>query len=418
MTAEEFKNRFNSSTKSLRYKRRIIEHIIDEGPDTLPSLSKKLELSVPTTSKYVNEMIDGGLMRSYGKLETSGGRHPFLFGLDPTNVYFLGVDFTQGKMHMMMMDFCGDQVQEVMDIPFKFENTPECLDEICHRIDHYIDHECSVKRQNVVSIGLNLFGRINPETGCSYTYFNFSERPLGELLTEHFCIPVWVDNDSRACAYGEYMTHVREEGRNILFINVTWGLGLGIIIDGKPYAGKSGFSGELGHIHAFENEVLCHCGKKGCLETEASGSAMYRKFQERIAQGDTSTLTSPDGPFGITNPEDVTLDQLIEATQREDILCIDILEEIGNNLGMHIAGLINLYNPDFVIIGGQLANTGDYFMQPLKTAIRKYSLNMVSQDTKLRRSLLMRYAGVVGACMLARKKSVEHLTDTEEEEED
>ena len=221
MTAEEFKNRFNSSTKSLRYKRRIIEHIIDEGPDTLPSLSKKLELSVPTTSKYVNEMIDGGLMRSYGKLETSGGRHPYLFGLDPSNVYFLGVDFTQGKMHMMMMDFCGDQVQEVMDIPFKFENTPECLDEICHRIDHYIDHECTVKRQNVVSIGLNLFGRINPETGCSYTYFNFSERPLGELLSEHFCIPVWVDNDSRACAYGEYMTHVREEGRNILFINVT-----------------------------------------------------------------------------------------------------------------------------------------------------------------------------------------------------
>lgn len=83
---------------------------------------------------------------------------------------------------------------------------------------------------------------------------------------------------------------------------------------------------------------------------------------------------------------------------------------------MHIAGLINLYNPDFVIIGGQLANTGDYFMQPLKTAIRKYSLNMVSQDTKLRRSLLMRYAGVVGACMLARKKSIEHLTDSEESE--
>ncbi len=97
MTAEEFKNRFNSTSKSLRYKRRIIEHIIDEGPETLPILSRKLELSVPTTSKYVNEMIDGGLMRSYGKLETSGGRHPFLFGLDPTNVYFLGVDFTQGR---------------------------------------------------------------------------------------------------------------------------------------------------------------------------------------------------------------------------------------------------------------------------------------------------------------------------------
>ena len=416
MTAEEFKNRFNSTSKSLRYKRRIIEHIIDEGPETLPILSRKLELSVPTTSKYVNEMIDGGLMRNYGKLETSGGRHPFLFGLDPSNVYFLGVDFTQGKMHMMMMDFCGDQVQEVMDIPFKFENTPECLESNCQRIDHYIDHESTVKRKDLVSIGLNLFGRINPETGSSYTYFNFSERPLGEILTERFRIPVWVDNDSRASAYGEYMTHIREEGRNILYINVTWGLGLGIIIDGKPYAGKSGFSGELGHIHAFENEVLCHCGKKGCLETEASGSAMYRKFQERIAQGDTSTLTSPDGPFGITNPEDVTLDLLIDATQREDILCIDILEEIDNNLGMHIAGLINLYNPDFVIIGGQLANTGDYFMQPLKTAIRKYSLNMVSQDTKLRRSLLMRYAGVVGACMLARKKSIEHLTDSEESE--
>lgn len=408
MKIEKFRDMLDTNTKAVFYKKRIIEHVIDIGPETLPNLAKHLEVSVPTVSKMVSELVDTGIFKSYGKLETSGGRHPFLYGLDPENCYFLGVDFETNKMNLMLMDLCGEQVREEMGRPFAFENTEECLQELCDVVNDFLDREGPDDRAKTVSIGMNIYGRLNPNTGYSYTYFNFSEVPLAKVLSSKIGIETFIDNDSRACAFGEYMTHYKENGSNMLFVNMTWGLGLGIIVDGKPYTGKSGFSGEFGHIHAYENEVLCHCGKKGCLETEASGRAFYRKFMERVKSGDNSILRSAKSD--LHKPlDEITLQDLIEATRREDMLCIEILEEVGEHLGMHVASLINIFNPNVVVVGGVLANTGDYLMQPMRSAIRKYSLNMVNQDTALRQSMLLRYAGVIGACMLARKKAVERL---------
>ena len=190
--------------------------------------------------------------------------------------------------------------------------------------------------------------------------------------------------------------------KDIIFVNVSWGLGIGIIIDGKIYKGKSGFSGEFGHISAFDNEIICHCGKKGCLETEASGSALHRTLLERIKKGENSILSER---INMENP--LTLDEIIAAVNKEDVLCIEIVEEIGQKLGKQIAGLINIFNPELVIIGGTLSLTGDYITQPIKTAVRKYSLNLVNKDSVITTSKLKDKAGIVGACMLARSRMFE-----------
>ncbi|MEG0454687.1 MAG: ROK family protein, partial [Bacteroides sp.] len=190
--------------------------------------------------------------------------------------------------------------------------------------------------------------------------------------------------------------------KNIIFVNVSWGLGIGIIIDGRIYTGKSGFSGEFGHTSVYENEIICHCGKKGCLETEASGSALHRILVERINNGESSVLSDR-----IKNGESVTLDNIIEAVNKEDMLCIEIVEEIGQKLGKQIAGLINIFNPELVIIGGTLSLTEDYITQPIKTAIRKYSLNLVNQDSAVLTSKLKDKAGIIGACMMARSRMFE-----------
>ncbi|GAE86235.1 transcriptional repressor of MalT and manXYZ operon [Bacteroides reticulotermitis JCM 10512] len=203
--------------------------------------------------------------------------------------------------------------------------------------------------------------------------------------------------------YGEYMQgHVKGE-KDIIFVNISWGVGIGIIIDGKVYTGKSGFSGEFGHVNAYDNEIICHCGKKGCLETEASGSALHRTLLERIKNGESSILstriTDEDNP--------ITLDEIIDSVNKEDLLCIEIVEEIGQKLGKQIAGLINIFNPELVIIGGTLSLTGDYITQPIKTAVRKYSLNLVNKDSAIITSKLKDRAGIVGACMLARSRMFE-----------
>lgn len=390
-------------SKSALVKKRIITHYIYNGSSTITDLSKELDLSIPTVTKFISEMCEDGYINDYGKLETSGGRHPSLYGLNPESGYFIGVDIKKLAVNIGLINFKGDMMELKMNIPYKFENTPEAMEELCTLISSFIK-KTKVNTEKILNININISGRVNPESGYSFSLFNFSECPLAEVLTEKIGYQVCIDNDTRAMTYGEYLQGCVKGEKNIIFVNVSWGLGIGIIIDGKIYTGKSGFSGEFGHINVFDNEILCHCGKKGCLETEASGSAIYRILQKRIKNGECSILSNR------TNNQELplTLDEIISAVNKEDLLCIEIVEEIGQKLGKQIAGLINIFNPELVIIGGTLSLTDDYIAQPIKTAIRKYSLNLVNQDSAITVSKLKDKAGVVGACMLARSRMFEY----------
>lgn len=388
--------------KNALIKKRIITHYIYNGSSTITDLSKELDLSIPTVTKFISEMYEDGYINDYGKLETSGGRHPILYGLNPESGYFIGVDIKKFAVNIGIINFKGDMMDLKMNIPYKFENTPEALEELCNLIHNFIK-KASVDKEKILNISINISGRVNPESGYSFSQFNFSEQPLAEILTKKIGYQVCIDNDTRAMTYGEYLQGCVKGEKNIIFVNVSWGLGIGIIIDGKVYTGKSGFSGEFGHVNVFDNEILCHCGKKGCLETEASGSALHRILLERIKNGASSILSNRIG----TEDNPLTLDEIIAAVNKEDLLCIEIVEEIGQKLGKQIAGLINIFNPELVIIGGTLSLTEDYITQPIKTAVKKYSLNLVNKDSVIMTSKLKDKAGIVGACMLARSRMFE-----------
>lgn len=386
-----------SGSKNALIKKRIFTHYILNGNSTITSLAKELDLSVPTVTKFVDEMCIAGYIQPFGKLETNGGRHPLLYGLKPDSGYFLGVDVKHFTMSIGLIDMNGSMVEQQLDVRYKFENSPEGLNVICEKIRSFID-TLSIDKEKILNINVNLSGRVNTESGYSYTFFNYGEAPLVELLEAKLDYPVSIDNDTRAMAYGEYIRGTVKSEKNVLFINVSWGLGLGIIIDGKVYSGKSGFAGEFGHIPAFDNEIMCHCGKKGCLETETSGRAVHRKLIERLNNGENSCLLKAHKK-DINNIE---LNDIIEAIRKEDVLCIDLIEEIGYNLGKHIAGLINIFNPELVVVGGVLSTAGDYLVQPIRSAVRKHSLNMVNKDTRIAVSNLADHAGLIGSCMLSR----------------
>lgn len=400
---QQFLKEIEIGSKNALVKKRIITHYLYSGSSTITDLSKELDLSVPTITKFISEMCEDGYINDYGKLETNGGRHPNLYGLNPESGYFIGVDIKRFSVNIGLINFKGDMVELKMDIPYHFENSIEGLNELCKLILNFIK-KLSIDKEKILNINVNISGRVNPESGYSFSQFNFEERPLADILTERLGYKVTVDNDTRAMTYGEYMQGCVKGEKNIIFINVSWGLGIGIIIDGKVYTGKSGFSGEFGHINTFDNEILCHCGKKGCLETEASGSALHRILLERIGNGEISILSDRTK----TKDDSLTLDEIITAVNKEDLLCIEIVEEIGQKLGKQIAGLINIFNPELVIIGGTLSLTGDYITQPIKTAIKKYSLNLVNKDSVISTSKLRDKAGIVGACMLARSRMFEN----------
>ena len=278
-------------TKNALLKKKIITHYIYNGSSTITDLAKELDLSVPTVTKFISEMCEEGYINDYGKLETSGGRYPSLYGLNPESGYFIGVDIKKFAINIGLINFKGDMVELKMNIPFKSENTSEALEELCKLILQFIK-KVDIDNDKILNININVSGRVNPESGYSFSQFNFEERPLAEVLTEKIGFRVTIDNDTRAMTYGEYMKGCVKGEKDIIFVNVSWGLGIGIIIDGKIYTGKSGFSGEFGHTNVFDNEIICHCGKKGCLETEASGSALHRILIERIQNGESSILSN------------------------------------------------------------------------------------------------------------------------------
>lgn len=387
--------------KAALIKRQIIAYFIERGPTTITELSKVLSLSVPTVTKFITELMQHRCIKDYGKLETSGGRYPLLYGLDPAAGYFVGVDVKHNYINIGIIDFVGEIQKTYYNIPYNLESCPEHMQTLCQIILDTLE-ESGFCKQDILNVNINLPGRINPETGYSYTYFNFkTDEPLADMLADTLGLSVSIDNDTRGMAYGEYTQGcaMGTDAQNVLYVNVSWGIGLGIILGGKIYLGKSGFSGEFGHISNYDNQILCHCGKKGCLETEVSGQAMHRMLHERIRSGQSSVLSKR-----VLEGERITLTDIIQAAIQEDILCLEILSDIGKKLGKQIASLINVFNPELVIIGGSLSLTGDYLTQAIQTIVRMYSLNLVNKDTEIVTAVLGEEAGVIGACMLARTR--------------
>lgn len=404
MTPELIKQT-DPQTKAGQTKREIIAYCIRQGGATIQQLAKHLSLSSPTVIKFVGELEAAGCILRKGKLETQGGRYPFLYGVHPEAGYFIGVDVQHNKLNMGIMDLSGEIVFTECDVPFALQDKSETINRLADVVRAFLQKK-KVPEHNILNVNINLPGRINPATGRSYTFFVDlqEEKTLAELLQNALKLPVTIDNDTRGMTYGEYTQGVTHDQdiKNLLYLNLSWGLGLGIIVDGKVYTGKSGFCGELGHITFYDNQILCHCGKKGCIQTEIGGVALHRKVLERIKAGEASLLSGK-----VSKNEEITLEDIIDAIKKEDMLCYGVLEEVGREIGFHLAALINLFNPDVIVLGGSMAAIGDALRLPVEMAIRRMTLNVVSQDTRLVLADLGKNSGMIGACMMARYKSFE-----------
>ncbi|QHV99470.1 ROK family protein [Spirosoma endbachense] len=387
-----------TSSKGLNFKQNILSYFANAGNAIIPELSKELTISVPKVTTVVNELINDGLVQDYGKIESTGGRKPNLYGVVPDSAFFIGVDVKHSHINIGLLNLQKSLIKVTENLAYKLDNTEESLEVLCQYINDFIA-SLPINKDRILGIGLNLSGRINYSTGYSYSFFFFGEQPLSEIIESKVGIRVFLENDTRAMAYGEFCVGAVGKEKDVLFLNLDYGIGVGILIDGQLYYGKSGYAGELGHIPIFDNELICHCGKKGCLETEASGWALTRMFREKLKEGSTSVLSRND-----TLPESIMMEDIIQAAKNEDVLAIDLIARVGDRLGRGIAFLINVFNPELVILGGSLASTGDYIELPIKTAINKYSLNLVNTDTQLKLSKLGEHAGIVGACLLVRDR--------------
>ena len=364
--------------KNAILKQQIICQYILCGDSSITDLSKAVNLSVPTVTKLIGELIDEGFVHNFGEQGTAGGRRPNIYGLNPYAGYFIGVDIRKDSVVMAAINFKGQLIDETT-VAFQMDNDPHSLDKLCEVILNFVRSH-KITRDKVLAIGISQ--RTEPDA-------------IDAIAKNIF------ENDTRAATYGEYMYGDAHNEQTMLYINASWGLGLGMIIDGKIFYGKSGFSGEFGHFPLLDNEIICRCGKRGCLETGASGSALHRIFLEKLRQGRVSMLSEK-----FKKGVEITLNDILDALLKEDVLAIEVLDSVGHTLGKAIAGLINMFNPEMIVIGGTLSVAKEYLMLPVRNAVNKYSLMLVNKDTQIKLSALGERAGVMGACLLARSKSL------------
>ncbi|RAV28433.1 ROK family transcriptional regulator [Sinomicrobium soli] len=383
--------------KNLLLKKKIVRYLDHKGKTTINHISKSLNISAPKTNALLQELIDIGLVKDYGKMETGVGRKPQLFGLISDSIYFLGVNVREHHVDVGLINFNEDLICIEKNIPYELENTESSLLRLCTLINTFIDRETAWK-DKIVRIEINLSGRVNHQTGYSHNYFNFHDEPLNRIIRQKTGITTFIENDTRAKAFGEFHLNRIKNRDNILYVNADYGIGLGVMIDNNLHYGKSGYSGEFGHIPFFNNEIICRCGKKGCLETEASGRALVQSFREKLQSGSTSGLQHQ------YTLKDIKMSHIIEAALQDDMLAIELIGAIGAKLGKAVSTLIHLYNPELILFGGALASTGDHFFLPLQMSVNKYSINLVKNDTELKLSEFGDEAGVWGSCLLAKNR--------------
>ena len=381
----------------------IVKRLLSAGNATIAELSSELQSSIPTVTKAVNELLLESYVVDLGKITNSSGRRPSLFSINPTCSYFLGVEVGIANMSIGLQNIKNELVSIELGTSFVLENTQESLLQFCTLINSFVE-DSSVEKKMIVGACINFSGRINSMEGFSYNYFFSENRPLTEIISEQLDLPVHLENDTRAMAFGEYSEGVVDDEQNIIFLNYSWGVAIGMITDGKLYYGKSCYSGEFGHSTIFDNGLMCQCGKLGCLETEISGWSLVNQFKAAIKEGKQSKVVLDDNAVALQHHAIIA-----GALNLEDTLCVDLVTKQSEKMGRYLSILLNIFNPDLLVIGGDFAQLGDYTLLPIQSALKKYSLGLVNRDMRLKKSTLGRRAGVIGACCVIKEKMLSPL---------
>lgn len=378
---------------------RLLAQFISHGASTIPEIAKAVGVSLPTATSALNELIKAGIVKEIGKKDNSPGRIPMVYDLIPTAGYFVGVNPEMDCLALAASDFSGNLITEKVRVQYEYENTPESLERLGEIINEFIA-TLPLAKEEILQVCVNLAERVNPFEGRAYNMFTFLKESLTDKLTELIQLPVCIENDSRSMAFAEYCKGCCKGVKDVIFVNVCWGLGIGIIINGQLFYGKSGYSGEFGHMTAYNNNIICHCGKIGCIETEVSGRALKRKLTEKILEGKTSILSDKV----LNKKEELSLQDILDAIAKEDVLSLATLQHIADELGKQLAGIINIFNPEMLVIGGEMSVTGDYLTLPVNMGIKKHSLNIMNEDSQIVTSELKDLAGITGACLMARHR--------------
>ena len=380
--------------KSAQLKNLIVKQLYFDKALSCAELSELFDKSIPSITKAVNELMSEGFVVEQGYAPSSGGRRPLLYSIKPDAMYILAVAMDQLSTRIQLLDLLNRPVADSLTIELKLLNNDEALGILIKAINNYIIRT-SIPKEKIAGIGMGMPGFINVRQGINYTYLNAGGKSLTEYLKAQIGLPVYIDNDSSLIALAEQRFGIAKAQQNVMVINLGWGIGLGMIVNGEIFRGHNGFAGELSHIPLSDDEKLCSCGKRGCLETVASMLVVTEKAIEGIRNGRVTSLKTTDDV-----PSKSLGDDILTAADNGDQFAIELLSDAGYKIGKALAILIHIMNPKTIVLSGRGARVGKILLAPIQQALHKYCIPRLASNTELLVSGLGFDAELIGAAVL------------------
>lgn len=383
----------NMSLKKDQNKLGIIKELYISHSLSCTDLCERREKSLPLITKLVNELLEEEVIVESGFAPSTGGRRALMYSIRPDFQYVIAVSMDQLITRIALMDLHNNYIGaiEKVDLPLK-ENDHALLD-LTIAIDSFIQNS-SITPDKIIGIGIAMPGFINPEKGINYSFLQAEDNIVAHL-EQTLGIPVFIDNDSSLIALAELRFGAAVQEKNALVINMGWGVGLGMILDGDLYRGEIGFAGEFSHIPLFNNNKQCSCGKYGCLETETSLLVLVENARKGIEQGRATTLDAR--VFG--DPEEAN-HAIVRAALNGDKFAVELLSEIGLKIGRGVSILIHLLNPKLIVLSGRGAMAGKIWQAPIQQALNEYCIPRLADNTVIKVSELGYQAEMIGAAAL------------------
>jgi predicted NBD/HSP70 family sugar kinase len=371
-----------------------------DGPISRGDLARLVRLNLPTISTLIGELMGDGDVVEEGYASSTGGRRPQLLDINPSTGYVIGVSFISRGISSAFSNLKGE-----IENRHGFEFSPVLGREATlHRLGEAIQIQMEALerrggRKVIRHIGIGVSGLVDKEQGISREFPRFeewSDVPLRRILEDRFSVPVVVDNNVATITLAESIFGDLRGRKNALYVHVGSGIGCGIIIGGEVYKGSRSYVGEFGHMTSVEDGPICYCGNYGCLEAVASEHALIQQAESALREGVHSSI-SESGEAGRA----VTMRGIFRAAEAGDRLANHLVEKACTLIGTGIAGLINLFGPEVVILGGSMAQAGEILLNPLRRVVRSQSLDRIHPELEIRVSGFGENAGLMGALTLA-----------------
>ncbi len=392
----------NSSTVKSHNLRAILLGLLRHEHVSRVDLAELTGLSTTTITNLITELLEQGIVIEEGpeilQRRPGAGRPRTALRLVPEARYAVGVHIGVGKIRVAMTDLRA-QILSCRSLAHSLDKSAEAVLAETGELVKEVITESGVPQTSVIGVGVGASGLVNPDTGVNLMAPNLGWRnvPIRDWLTKQLGLPVCVDNNVRAMALGEALFGVAQNVRVLAFVYARIGVGAGLVVDGQLHRGGGAGAGEIGHITIIpDGGAVCRCGNTGCLETLVSEPAIMGLAKELASQNGDGLLATH-----LQQMAEPTIEQVFAAARAGDLPTRTMLIERARYMGIALANLVNVLNPELILLGGIFSQGQDLLLPTIEATMRQRAFADLGQRVRLQTTSFSEYAGVIGGAALA-----------------